>query len=367
MKTNFTLRFPLLGVLFALALTASCSHLNPPARPLSPPQAPSVQAPPAGQPLASAVKPDARMFVEDMLVSKGLRRGKVHVLVSDPRVEISTGIITSNLFYSAPKASAKNPRVMDVSPAYIGKGVAFIREHADAFNGAWERYKVSPEVITAILVIETNLGKYPMKYNVFRVYASLTSALDTEHLDALLKARGDKYALTDEVLATARKKGTWGLGELVALIQLSEKLGIDPIGIQGSFAGALGPAQFIPTSFVRFGADGNGDGKVDPFDMDDCIASVANYLKLGGWKEDAKLEVRRRAIWNYNHHEVYVNTVMMLYEKLIAAAGEPEAPVLEQAAPAGEGQAGAKAGALESGAAPVKTEAAPAQESGGGE
>ena len=362
------LRLLPLGIFSILALIVSCSHLNPPARPVSPPGAPSVQAAaPAGQPPASAGRPDPKMFVEDMLVGKGLGREKIHALVSDPRVEISPGIITSNLFYSAPKASAKNPKVMDVSPAYIGKGVAFIAEHANAFNGARERYKVSPEVITAILVIETNLGKYPMKYNVFRVYASLTSALDTEYLDALLKARGDKYVLTGEVLASARKKGAWGLGELVALIQLSDKLGIDPIGIQGSFAGALGPAQFIPTSFVKFGADGNGDGRVDPFDMDDCIASVANYLKLGGWKEDAKLEVRRRAIWNYNHHEVYVNTVMMLYDQLVAAGREPGVPDEGQAARAGE--AGAEGAAPGSGPAPVKAEggSTPVQESGGSE
>ena len=358
---SFALRLLPLGIIPILALIVSCSHLNPPARPVSPPGAPSVQAAaPAEQPPASVGRPDPKMFVEDMLVGKGLGREKIHALVSDPRVEISPGIITSNLFYSAPKASAKNPRVMDVSPAYIAKGVAFIAEHADVFNGAWERYKVSPEVITAILVIETNLGKYPMKYNVFRVYASLTSALDTEYLDALLKTRGDKYVLTSEVLASARKKGTWGLGELVALIQLSEKLGIDPIGIQGSFAGALGPAQFIPTSFVKFGADGNGDGKVDPFDMDDCIASVANYLKLGGWKEDAKLEVRRRAVWHYNHHEVYVNTVMMLCEQLVAAGRE-------QAAQAGD--AAAEGAAPGSGPAPVKAEggSTPAQGGGGSE
>ncbi|HNY64702.1 MAG TPA: lytic murein transglycosylase [Deltaproteobacteria bacterium] len=325
MMKNLSARSLLLAIIPGLFLFTSCSHVNtvPQAQPPAAPAAPA-ESSPALQPQAQESGSDLRLFVEDMLVSKGHKREKVRKLVTDERWTPSTGIIVSNLFHAAPAPSAKNPKVMDVSPKYIPLGIDFIRDHQAAYDLAWERYKVSPEVITAILIIETNLGKYPMKYNVFRVYASLTTALDVEYLEAVLKEKGEKYALTDEVATSARKKGNWGLGELSALITLSEKLGIDPVGIYGSFAGALGPAQFIPTSFVRYGVDGNNDGKVDPFDMDDCIASIANYLKLAGWKEDAKPEVKRRAIWTYNHHDVYVNTVLMLYEKLMAASEDIE-------------------------------------------
>lgn len=324
----------LLFVLIPASLSlASCTHMGAaPATAIpaqAPPQAqaggpaqtnPQVQAAPAPKPGAPDLA--TRLFIEDMLVSKGHKRAQVHGLVNDPRVSVNTGIIVSNLFFSEVSGSAKNPKVMDVNPKWIPRGVEFIEKYSDAFDAAWERYKVSPEAITSILIIETNLGSYPMKYNVFRVYASLTAALDAEYLEAALAAKGDKYKVNDQILSSARKKGSWGLGELSALIQLCEKLQIDPIGINGSFAGALGPAQFIPSSFVKFGVDGNADGKVNPFDMEDCIASIANYLKLAGWKEEGAIDKKRQAIWIYNHHEVYVNTVMMLYDKLIAAGEE---------------------------------------------
>jgi membrane-bound lytic murein transglycosylase B len=368
MKKIFAVRFLLLGLVPGLFLLTSCSHFNATNSPLPPAALPastpavSPGAPP-GKPVEQEIKPDPKMFVEDMLVSKGLKREKVHALVSDSRVTISPGIIVSNLFFTAPAPSAKNPKVMDVDPKYIRKGVDFMDEHEEAFDEAWDRYKISPEVITAILIIETNLGKYPMKYNVFKVYASLTTALDTEYLDSYLKTKGDKYKLTADVLKSARSKGNWGLGELTALIQLSEKLGIDPVSINGSFAGALGPAQFIPTSFVHYGADGNGDGKIDPFNMDDCITSIANYMKLAGWKEEAKLEQKRQAIWIYNHHDVYVNTVMMLYDKLIAAGEEREVPDAGQKTPPVDG-AGVKDSADRKGNAPVQPQPEASTEKG---
>jgi membrane-bound lytic murein transglycosylase B len=91
---------------------------------------------------------------------------------------------------------------------------------------------------------------------------------------------------------------------------------MDPFEIKGSYAGAIGPAQFIPSSFLKFGIDGDFDGVRDPFNMTDAMASIANYLKLAGWDEEAGEERLRKAIWHYNHSQVYVNTVMMLYQEL---------------------------------------------------
>lgn len=291
-------------VLFALT---ACSHI-PSAKAQAPVPAPAK---------VEAAAPDPKHFVEDMLVSKGHKRMYVRTLLSDPRVTVNTAIMTKNVFDSAPRPSAKNPKVMEVSPRFYKKGIDFIVDYEDAYETAWERYEVSPEVITAILILETRLGDYPMKYNVFKVYTTLTTLLDSEYFTSVLQAARSGYVPTEKVLNDARKKGKWGLEELSALINLSDRLGIDPVGINGSFAGALGPAQFIPTSFVKFGVDGNDDGKVDPFDMEDCIVSVANYLKLAGWKEDAALQRKRQAIWTYNHHDVYVNTIMMVYDRLI--------------------------------------------------
>src|SRR4030042_2453790 len=84
----------------------------------------------------------------------------------------------------------------------------------------------------------------------------------------------------------------------------------------GSFAGAMGPAQFIPSTFRSYGVDGDGDGIASPFNMKDAKASMAHYLKSSGWSEKASNERKRKAVFQYNRSEVYVNTIMMLYEEL---------------------------------------------------
>ncbi len=267
----------------------------------------------AGAPLL-----DAKLFVEDLLVSKGHKRTHIRSLMLDPRLTIDDGFIIRNLFHSAPSPSAKQPEYMEVDPKLIKGGPQFVQEHKAAFALAEQRFGASPEIVTAILIIETKLGQYPMKYDVFRAYASLCTALDAEHLDSVLESRQDgSIPVTDEeVYARARKKGSWAVNELSCLIELAAQVGIDPMTVRGSFAGALGPAQFIPSSFIKYGVDGNGDGRRNPFDMDDAIASIGNYLKLSGWKEDAPLAKKRQAVWAYNHYTIYVNTVMMVYDRL---------------------------------------------------
>ena len=268
---------------------------------------------PAGAPLL-----DAKLFVEDLLVSKGHKRTHIRSLMLDPRLSIDDGFIIKNLFHSAPRPSAKQPEYMEVDPRLIKQGPQFVQDHKAAFALAEQRFGASPEIITSILIIETKLGRYPMKYDVFRAYASLCTALDAEYLDSVLESRQDGSipAPGEEVYAKARKKGSWAINELSCLIELAAQVGIDPMTIRGSFAGALGPAQFIPSSFIKYGVDGNGDGRRNPFDMDDAIASIGNYLKLSGWKEDAPLEKKRQAVWAYNHYTIYVNTVMMVYDRL---------------------------------------------------
>lgn len=88
-----------------------------------------------------------------------------------------------------------------------------------------------------------------------------------------------------------------------------------------SYAAALGPAQFIPSSFNRLFIDGNGDFVVDPFCMEDCIQSVAKYLKVGGWnskannKTPAEKSRNWEAIRSYNDSSFYVKAVIELATK----------------------------------------------------
>jgi membrane-bound lytic murein transglycosylase B len=87
--------------------------------------------------------------------------------------------------------------------------------------------------------------------------------------------------------------------------------------IPGSFYGAIGIAQFMPSQVLRHGVDGNGDGVVDLFVLEDALFSMGNYLMANGWRGSMRSQrKRRRAIYNYNHSRIYVNTVLAVADHL---------------------------------------------------
>ena len=90
---------------------------------------------------------------------------------------------------------------------------------------------------------------------------------------------------------------------------------MDPFTMKGSWAGAFGIPQFMPSSYVIFAVDDNGDGKVDLYDYPDAFASIANYLRRVGWKTGNEKKMRR-AVYNYNHEKAYVNAVFSYAEKI---------------------------------------------------
>ena len=83
----------------------------------------------------------------------------------------------------------------------------------------------------------------------------------------------------------AASRSKWAYKELKALLKYSSREGVDPAVIPGSFAGAVGVAQFMPTSIMAYGKDGNDDGVVDMLNHVDSMASIANFLKSHGWRK----------------------------------------------------------------------------------
>lgn len=291
---------------------------------LQPPDADrDVQAAP---PLPSTgVRPE-RMDPEDeikaylvcILGEKGLEPGYARVLVEDPRLVFDPGFILKNLRTAPPKASPKTPGIMEYDPVYVTRGRDFMETYREQLRIIEERFGTSPEIITSILIVETRLGTYPLKYRAMRVFANMTLAQDPVFIASL---EGHYSALSrllkeEETLKAATAKAKWASGELYELIVLAGSLGLDPHEIIGSVSGALGPAQFIPSTFRKYGVDGNGDGRKDPFDMADAMASIGSYLSTSGWREGADEQRLRTAIWRYNHSDIYVNTILKLYREL---------------------------------------------------
>jgi membrane-bound lytic murein transglycosylase B len=276
----------------------------------------------------------SRVFIEESLVERGLDKSLVQSMVYDSRISLRPDIVIQNLFYSSPTGTEEQPTIMRIDPKQIESGRNFIKEHKEFLSSVEKRFGTSPQIITAILIVESRLGTYPMPYNVVTAYTNLAFLLNPDYFKEIQELYADKYPLLNDeaTINMAQRKAKWALGELYHLVYIANKLEIDPLSIMGSFAGALGPAQFIPSTFRNYGVDGDGDGIINPFNMKDANASIGHYLKSSGWSEDASLEKKRKAIWRYNRSHVYVNTIMMLYEELgkNEAVSQDFLPILEE-------------------------------------
>lgn len=148
----------------------------------------------------------------------------------------------------------------------IEAGVAFWRAHADRMQEAARRYGVPPEIIAAIIGVETYYGRNTGSFET-------VSALATLAFD--YPPRADLFRR-----------------ELESLFLLAREQGRDPISYYGSYAGAIGYPQFLPSSIRNFAVDFDANGRID-FDNDpaDAIGSVANYLANHGWIPGAPIAV----------------------------------------------------------------------------
>ena len=147
-----------------------------------------------------------------------------------------------------------------VSPWRIEYGVKFMQENEQMIDGTTRQYGVQPRFVTAILGIETNYGTVDLPHSVFNVLATLAfdgrrSAQFRANLFAAFEIVDRGYASIDQM--------------------------------KSSYAGALGIPQFSASSFLRLAVDQDNDGIRDIFNIGpDVIASVANYLKDSGWRDD---------------------------------------------------------------------------------
>jgi membrane-bound lytic murein transglycosylase B len=152
----------------------------------------------------------------------------------------------------------------------INEGVTFWHQHSRTLARAQEKYGVPPEMIIAIIGVETFYGKRTGDHKV---------------LDALVTL-GFDYP----------PRSKFFLSELEEFLVLCREEKWDPAQIKGSYAGAMGNPQFISSSYRRFAVDFNGNGNRDLMsNLDDSIGSVANYFKVNGWQKDGTIVLAAKA------------------------------------------------------------------------
>lgn len=193
----------------------------------------------------------------------------------------------------------------------------YLKDHHKALERAQQLYGVDKTIITAIILVETRLGTYLGKHRVINTLATMASLSDPKLKERIWKSipknKRPKRAAFD---AKVRKRSEWGYRELKALIKYTSRWKIKPETLLGSYAGAMGIPQFMPSNILNLAKDGNGDGKVDLFTHDDAIHSVANYLKHHGWKPGLARQAQHKVLFTYNHSNYYVDILLKISDKL---------------------------------------------------
>lgn len=178
-------------------------------------------------------------------------------------------------------------------------------------------YGVDMDVITAIMLVETRFGAYVGNRPVINILSTMAALENQKVRNAFWKKIPKENRITkDEYEKKAAKKANWAYKELKAFIKYVLKEKLDPHSINGSYAGAMGLCQFMPSNIITLAKDGNKDGRINLFHHEDAIVSIANYLKRYGWKPGINREEAGKVVYHYNHSKYYVNTVLNITDKL---------------------------------------------------
>jgi membrane-bound lytic murein transglycosylase B len=215
---------------------------------------------------------DVDSFINDMAARYDFDPAALHALFA--RVSYSATAV--KLVTPSPTPSVKNWRVYQgrfLDPVRINAGVKFWRANQATLQRAYEQYGVPPEVIVGIIGVETIYGRYMGN---FRVLDALTT-LSFDYPNT--PNRADR-------MITFRKN----LEDYLVWTRDSQ---IDPTTVLGSYTGAIGIPQFLPSSIVQYAVDYDGNKRIDlRTSQADAIGSVANYLNKNGW------ETGRPVVWN---------------------------------------------------------------------
>ncbi len=163
-----------------------------------------------------------------------------------------------------------------VTETRIERGQQLLQSHSELLDKLTRQYGVPGRFLVAFWGLETNFGSY---------------LGDTPSLDALA------------TLACDTRRGDYFTAELLQALALIERHDLEPARMRGSWAGAMGHTQFMPSNYARYGVDGDGDGRIDLWgSIPDALTSAANFLQQLGWEPEMRWgrEVRLPAGFDYS-------------------------------------------------------------------
>lgn len=177
-------------------------------------------------------------------------------------------------------------------------------------------FGVEKEIIIAVMLVETRLGTYTGGRSILNTLSSMAALAEEDMRSFIYQEAAKGNRGRKEFDDWANRKSQWAYKELKALLTYAQKYDIDPMSLNGSYAGALGIPQFMPSNILPYARDGNGDDRIDLFNHADAIASIANYLKQFGWKPGIDRAAKYKVLLRYNYSKYYAETLLNVVERL---------------------------------------------------
>jgi membrane-bound lytic murein transglycosylase B len=218
----------------------------------------------AAQPVSASsdylARPDVRSFIDSVSEEHGIEPSDLERILSKVRYQPAVVRLMGPAPSSAPSPARSYSRYREkfLTPDLISAGSRFWSLHADDLARAEAEFGVPPEVILGVLGVETYFGRNTGSFRA---------------IDALATIAFDGV-----------RRQEYFRDELKEFLLLARESGIDPLVIKGSYAGAVGLPQFMPSSYRRYAVDYDGDGAIDLLGSPaDAIGSIASYMKAFGW------------------------------------------------------------------------------------
>jgi len=234
-------------------------------------------------------------------------------LLTDPRA----GVIPSALTIYLESKEVPERYTQFLTPESILLSKKFLRENIKLLGKMETLFHVEKEVVVAILRVESRFGENIGKQRVIPTLASMALIDSPDNLrKQYLTLREINPELSYEwIEAQAKRKANWAYHELKCFLKIIHHEKIDPLEVFGSTAGALGMAQFIPSSYLAYALSNKGFESW-LLSKEAAIFSIGNYLKSHGWKRNLSIEKKRKLLWYYNHSEPYVETILQVSQKI---------------------------------------------------
>lgn len=251
--------------------------------------------------------------LQKRLIRDGFDAAAIQELYRSPNVGFETRGVS--MYFVHRESKLNYGQFLEKAP--IARARAYLKTHETAMINAEQAFGVHRQVIAAILLVETRLGTYVGNKRVFNTLSTMAAIGDPEVRKMLWqRVKGSTRLSYQGFEAKARQKSNWAYGELKAFLKFADREALNPLDVMGSYAGAMGYCQFLPSNALTIAKDGDGDGRIDLFNHADAIMSVAGYLKRYGWRTGMTAEEAFQAVYSYNHSKYYVDTVLKIADLL---------------------------------------------------